>query len=81
MTSNTSFFKKSSNKTQKLAPFLKIYKEMKVIIITNLYPKLGIVNGTIGYIPNIIITKSHWIQKNHSMHPPTNVFVDLNESI
>jgi len=54
---------------------------MKVIIIKNMYPKLRIVNGTIGYVQNIIITKSHWIQKNHSMHLPTNVFVDLNESI
>jgi hypothetical protein len=40
----------STSKTQNLAPFLKLYKRMKVIIIKNLYPKLGIVNGTISYI-------------------------------
>jgi hypothetical protein len=40
----------STSKTQNLAPFLKLYKIMKVIIIKNLYPKLGIVNGTINYI-------------------------------
>jgi ATP-dependent exoDNAse (exonuclease V) alpha subunit len=41
----------STNKTQYLTPsFLKIYKRMKIIIIENVYPKLGIVNGNIGYI-------------------------------
>jgi hypothetical protein len=54
---------------------------MKVIIIENLYPKLGIVNGTINYIQNISANKSQWIQGDHSMHPPTNVYVDLNEFI
>jgi hypothetical protein len=34
---------------------------MKVIIIKNLYPKRGIVNGIIGYVQNITLTKSHWI--------------------
>jgi hypothetical protein len=54
---------------------------MKIIIIEDLYPKLGIVNGTINYIQNISINKSQWIQGGHSMHPPTNVYVDLNEFI
>jgi len=54
---------------------------MKVIIIENLYPKLGVVNGTINYIQNVLVNKSQWIQWNHSMHPPTNVYVDLNEFI
>jgi hypothetical protein len=54
---------------------------MKIIITENLYPKLRIVNGTIGYIQNILINKSQWIQQNHSMHPPTNVYVDLNKFI
>jgi hypothetical protein len=35
---------------------------MKIIIIENLYPKLGIINGTIGYIQNISINESQWIQ-------------------
>ncbi len=39
----------STSKTQNFAPFLKLYKRMKIIIIKNLYPKLGIVNGTISY--------------------------------
>ncbi len=40
----------SASKIQNLASFLKLYKKMKVIIMKNLYPKLGIVNGTISYI-------------------------------
>ncbi len=71
----------STSKTQNLAPFLKLYERMKIIIIKNLYPKLGIVNGSISYIYNILINKSQWIQQDHSMHPPTNVYVDLNEFI
>jgi hypothetical protein len=60
---------------------LKVSKGMKVIIIENLYPTLRIVNATISYIQNILVNKSQWIQRNHSMHPPTNVYVDLNEFI
>jgi hypothetical protein len=71
----------STSKIQNLTPFLKLYKGMKIIITENLYPKLRIVNGTIGYIQNILINKSQWIQQNHSMHPPTNVYVDLNKFI
>jgi hypothetical protein len=37
---------------------------MKVIVMENLYPKLGIVNGSINYIENISITDAKWIQKN-----------------
>ncbi len=40
----------STNKTQYLTPFLKIYKGLKVIITKKWYPKLRIVNGSIGYI-------------------------------
>jgi hypothetical protein len=54
---------------------------MKVITTKNLYPKLGIVNGIIGYIQNISINESQWIQWDHSIHPRTNVYVDLNEFI
>jgi hypothetical protein len=60
---------------------LKLYKGIKVTITKNLYPKLGIINGIVIYIQNISINKSQWIQRNHSMHPPTNVYVDLNEFI
>ncbi len=51
----------TTNKTQNLTPFLKIYKGMKVIIIENTYLKIGIFNGTIGDIQSISLTKSHWI--------------------
>jgi ATP-dependent exoDNAse (exonuclease V) alpha subunit len=47
-----------TSKIQYLAPFLKIYKGMKVIVTKNLYPKLGIVNRSIGYIENISITNT-----------------------
>ncbi len=70
-----------TSKTQSSVPFLKNYKRMKVIIIKNLYPKRGIVNGTIGYVQNITLTKSHWIQYDELMHPPINVFIDFNEVI
>jgi hypothetical protein len=39
----------STSKFQYLAPFLKIYKEMKIIMTKKLSPKLGIVNGSINY--------------------------------
>ncbi len=71
----------SISKTQNFTLFLKLYKGMKVITIKNLYIKLGIVNGAISYIQNISINESQWIQQDHSMHPPTNVYVDLNEFI
>jgi len=54
----------STSKVQYLAPFFKIYKGMKIIVTENLYPKLGIVNGSINYIENISITDAKWIQKN-----------------
>jgi hypothetical protein len=34
---------------------------MKIIIAENLYPKLRIVNGNIGYIENISLTYWEWI--------------------
>jgi len=54
---------------------------MKVRIVENLYPKRRIVNGTIRYVQNITLTKSHWIQYDELMHPPVNVFIDFNEVI
>jgi hypothetical protein len=70
-----------TSKTQYLTPFKFFYKGMKVIIIKNLYPKRGIVNGTIGYVQNITFTKSHWIQYDELIHPLVNVFIDFNEVI
>jgi ATP-dependent exoDNAse (exonuclease V) alpha subunit len=54
---------------------------MKVIITKNLYPKIRIVNGTIGYVQNISFAKSHWIQYDELMHLPINVLIDFNEII
>ncbi len=51
----------STSKTQCLAPFLKIYKRMKIIIIENIYPKFIIVNGSIRYVENLSFTNSKWI--------------------
>jgi ATP-dependent exoDNAse (exonuclease V) alpha subunit len=53
-----------TSKTQSLAPFLNIYKRMKVIITKKLYPKKRIVNGTIGYVQNISLTKSQFNMMN-----------------
>ncbi len=52
---------------------------MKITITENLYPKLRIVNGTIGYVENIQLAKSHWIQCDEMMHPLINILVDFNE--
>jgi hypothetical protein len=68
-------------KTQNLTPFIKINKRMKVIITKTLYPKIRIVYGTFGYIQNILLTKSHWIQHDDLMYPPINVLIDFNEFI
>jgi hypothetical protein len=64
----------STSKIQCLGPFLKIYKIMKIIIIENLYPKVGIVNRNIGYIENISLTYSEWIHKDVIMYPPHKCF-------
>jgi len=53
------------NQDQNLAPFLKIYKGMKVIITQNIYPKTIILKETIGYVQSILLTKSHWIQHDN----------------
>jgi len=71
----------STCKTQCLTPFLKIYKGMKIIIIENLYPKLGSVNGNIGYIENMSLAYSKWIQKDITMYPPINVLLSFNDFI
>jgi hypothetical protein len=54
-----------TNQNQNLAPFLKIYRGMKVIITQNIYPKTIILKGTIGYVQSILLTKSHWIQHDN----------------
>jgi hypothetical protein len=71
----------STSKTQCLTPFLKIYKGLKIIITKKLYPKLKIVNRSIGYIENISLIDSKWIHKNVTMHPPINVLINFNDFI
>ncbi len=71
----------STSKTQCLAPFLKIYKRMKIIIIENIYSKFIIVNGSIKYVENLSFTNSKWIQRDITMHPPINVLVNFNNFI
>ncbi len=66
-----------TGKIQNLSPFLKIYKRMKVIITKYLYPKIGIVNGTIDYVQNISIKRRNWIHYNELMPPPMNILVDF----
>jgi hypothetical protein len=70
-----------TNQDQNLAPFLKIYKGMKVIITQNIYPKTIILKETIGYVQSILLTKSHWIQHDNLLHPPINVLINFNEFI
>lgn len=50
-------------------------------MIEKVYLKLRIANGIVGYIQNILITKSWWIQKDHLMHLTTNVIVALDKFI
>jgi hypothetical protein len=54
---------------------------MKIIITKNLYPKLGHVNKSIGYIENTSLTNSKWIHKDVTMHPPINVLFNFNDFI
>jgi hypothetical protein len=54
---------------------------MKIIVTENLYPKTGIINGTIGYVQNISIKKIDWIHYDELMHPPMNILVNFNEFI
>jgi len=54
---------------------------MKIIIMENLYFKLKIVNGSIGYIKNISFVDFKWIQKDIIMHRPINVLINFNDFI
>jgi hypothetical protein len=36
---------------------------MKIIVMENLYQKLGIISGSINYIKNISTIDAKWIQK------------------
>jgi hypothetical protein len=54
---------------------------MKIIIIENVYPKLGIVNANIGYIKNTSFIDVKWIQKDITMHPPMNILINFNDFI
>jgi hypothetical protein len=71
----------STNKTSCLAPFLEIYKRMKIIIIEILYLNLRIVNGSIGYIENTSFIDVEWIKKYIMMHPPINILINFNNFI
>jgi hypothetical protein len=58
------FFKIKSEIFFCIATFIKMYKRMKIIETKNLYPKIGIVNGTIGYVQNNSIKKNGFIMMN-----------------
>ncbi len=73
--------KKFTYKNSKLSTIINIYKGMKIIITKNLYPKIGIVNGTYGYVQRISLIKSLWIQHDNLIHPPINIIIDFNEFI
>jgi hypothetical protein len=70
-----------TSKTQNLSPFKFFYKRMKVIIIEDLYQKIGIVNGTIGFVQNISIKRRYWTHYNELMHPHMNILVDFTKFI
>jgi hypothetical protein len=42
---------------------------MKIIVTKNLYPKIGIVNGTIGYVQKNSIKKIDWIHYDELIYP------------
>jgi hypothetical protein len=71
----------SSKKTQNLHSFLKLFKGMKVVLIENQFPTLGLVNGTIGTTYEIIF--DHDVSKNDSVfiRPPLHILVDFNSFI
>jgi hypothetical protein len=51
----------STSKFQYLAPFLKIYKEMKIIMSKKLYPKLGILMESLT-TKKLSFTNAKWWQ-------------------
>jgi hypothetical protein len=47
-----------SSNTNNVYPFVKLYKGMKVMFTKILYPKFGLINGTIYIIHEIVIDNS-----------------------
>jgi hypothetical protein len=56
-------------------------KYIKEWIIKNIYPKLGHVNKSIGYIEHTSFTNLKWIHKDVIVHPPINVLINFNDFI
>jgi hypothetical protein len=71
----------SSKKTQNLYSFLKIYKGLKVMLTENRYPTLGLVNGTIGIVHEIILDHDTPGNDVLFIKPPLHVLVDFNSFI
>ncbi len=44
----------SSSNSNSLYPLIKLYKGMKVMSIKNLYPKFGLINGTMGQFMKLL---------------------------
>jgi hypothetical protein len=71
----------SSSNSNNLYLFLKQYKGMKVMFIENLYPKFGLINGTVGIVCEIVIDDSIKEKNSTFIEPPLYVVVDFNTYI
>jgi hypothetical protein len=71
----------SSKKTQNLHSFFKIYKRMKVMLTENRDPTLGLVNGTIGIVHEIVL--NHDTPRNDTpfIKRPLHILVNFNSFI
>ncbi len=61
----------------KLYTFLKLYKDMKVMLINNLYLKFGLINGATSIIHKIVIKTNNSTFTNPLLY----VFVNFNTFI
>ncbi len=54
---------------------------MRVMLIKNLYPKFGLINGTIGIVCEIVMDDSIKENKSTFIEPPFYVVINLNTLI
>ncbi len=71
----------SSSNNNNLYSFLKLYKGMRVMLIENLYPKFGLINGTISIGREIVMDDFIKEKKSTFVEPPMYVAIDFNTFI
>jgi hypothetical protein len=62
-----------TNKSHNLTTFFNLHKRLEVTLIKNLYPQLGLVNGTIGDVFKNFVANCNKTLQAHTIHKPTHV--------